>query len=178
MRWVRRAGVLATAAAVLVVGGCEGEAEPAQPPSEGATIEAASSAQDPARFGEPLTGGTPVPLADLVAEAAEHEGKIVRTEGVARRVCERKGCWMELAASADESAPGCRVTFQDYGFFVPVDAAGAQTRVQGRVEVRTVPEEVVTHMESEGGRFMDKADDGTARELRLVATGVEMDLDG
>ncbi|MFW6023219.1 MAG: DUF4920 domain-containing protein, partial [Myxococcota bacterium] len=116
--------------------------------------------------------------ADLVADAAEYEGKLVRTEGVARRVCKRKGCWMELATGPDESVPGCRVTFQDYGFFVPVDSAGAETRVQGRVEARTVPEEVVAHMEAEGGRFMDKADDGTARELRLVATGVEMDLDG
>lgn len=178
MGLVRRAGVIAAVAVVLMAGGCEGEAEQARPSSEGATIEAASSGQDPARFGEPLTGGTPVPLADLVADAAEYEGKVVRTEGVARRVCERKGCWMELAASAEESAPGCRVTFQDYGFFVPVDSAGAETRVQGRVEVRSVPEEVVAHMESEGGRFMDKTDDGTAREVRLVATGVEMELDG
>ena len=66
------------------------------------------------------------------------------------------------------------MTFKDYGFFVPKNSAGAQTRVEGTVEVRTLEKQHVAHYESEGASFAAKAPDGTAREVRLVATGVEM----
>jgi hypothetical protein len=67
-----------------------------------------------------------------------------------------------------------RVTFKDYGFFVPIDSAGAEARVQGVVAVETVAARYVKHLEEEGARFASKADDGTAREVRLVANGVEL----
>ncbi len=91
-----------------------------------------------------------------------------------RRNCTRRGCWMELSQGLDPSFPGCRVTFKDYGFFVPLDSAGASARVQGTVDVTTVGAPEVAHLESEGARFASKQPDGTAREVRIVATGVEL----
>jgi hypothetical protein len=81
---------------------------------------------------------------------------------------------MELAPSNDPKLPGCRVTFKDYGFFVPTDSAGAQAKVQGTLGVNTLPPERVAHLESEGGQFPRKNADGSVDELRLVATGVEL----
>jgi hypothetical protein len=81
---------------------------------------------------------------------------------------------MELAESAQEGTPGCRVTFKSYGFFVPTNSAGAKARVQGVVEVETLPASSVRHFEEEGAVFAGKQPDGTAKEVRLVATGVEM----
>ena len=78
-----------------------------------------------------------------------------------------KGCWMQLE-------PGVRVTFKDYGFFVPLDSAGSTARVEGTVQVRVVPGPEVQHLESEGAKFASKEPDGTAREIRMVATGVEL----
>jgi hypothetical protein len=66
------------------------------------------------------------------------------------------------------------VTFKDYGFFVPLDSSGARARVQGIVEVKTVAPGEVQHLEAEGARFAGKQTDGSARELRIVATGVEL----
>ena len=81
---------------------------------------------------------------------------------------------MEIATGSDPALPGCRVTFKDYGFFVPTDSAGARAKVQGTLGVNTLPPERVAHLESEGGRFPSKKADGSVDELRLVASGVEL----
>ena len=98
----------------------------------------------------------------------------VLVEGEVRRACTRKGCWMELSEGQDPSAPGCRVTFKDYGFFVPTDSAGSKARVEAKVESKIVKASLVQHLEEEGAKFAEKAPDGSAREVRLVATGVEL----
>jgi hypothetical protein len=46
--------------------------------------------------------------------------------------------------------------------------------VQGTFELATVPASRVRHLEGEGATFASKQPDGSARELRLVATGVEL----
>lgn len=81
---------------------------------------------------------------------------------------------MELASAKDDAGPGCRVTFKDYAFFVPTDSQGAEARVQGVVEITEVKKERVDHLEEEGARFGGKKDDGSATEVRIVATGVEL----
>jgi len=81
---------------------------------------------------------------------------------------------MEVAAGSDPKLPGCRVTFKDYGFFVPTDSAGADAKVQGVLGVNSLPAERVAHLESEGGQFPNKNADGSVDELRLVATSVEL----
>lgn len=95
-------------------------------------------------------------------------------EGHVRRACSRKGCWMELSTAADDAAPGCRVTFQDYAFFVPTDSRGKSARVEAKVQVSTLEAAHVEHLESEGGTFRHKNPDGSAREIQLVASGVEL----
>jgi hypothetical protein len=81
---------------------------------------------------------------------------------------------MEVAQGADPKLPGCRVTFKDYGFFVPTDSAGSEVKVQGTFAVDTLPPERVAHLETEGGQFPHKNPDGSANELKLVASGVEL----
>ncbi len=81
---------------------------------------------------------------------------------------------MELAESVETNTPGCRVTFKDYGFFVPTNSGGAHAKVEGVVEVEKVAASHVKHLEEEGATFAKKAPDGTAEEVRLVATGVEL----
>lgn len=119
--------------------------------------------------GEPLKGAPAVKLADLLAKP--QDGKTVQVEGQVRRACERKGCWMELAT--DAKGPGVRVTFKDYGFFVPLDAAGSQAKVEGVVKVAELSEERAKHYESEGA-IVPRGADGKPREVQLVATGVEL----
>jgi hypothetical protein len=125
-------------------------------------------------FGAKLGDSPEVTLAQVLQTPAEYAGKSVRLEGHVRRACSAKGCWMEVAPSADPGVPGCRVTFKDYGFFVPTDSAGARARVEGEVTLKRVRPAHVRHYEGEGASFASKHEDGSADEVRLVATGVEL----
>jgi hypothetical protein len=115
-----------------------------------------------------------VALRDVLKSPDKYADQSVLVEGEVRRACTRKGCWMELGEGQDGATPGCRVTFKDYGFFVPTDSAGSKARVEAKVESKLIKPSMVTHLEEEGAKFGDKAPDGSAREVRLVATGVDL----
>lgn len=125
-------------------------------------------------FGAPLGDSPAVALSQLLQQPSEYAGKKVRVEGHVRRACSAKGCWMELSTSPEPSAAACRVTFKDYGFFVPTDSAGSRATVDGEVTLKRVRPEHVRHYEGEGAVFPSKHEDGSADEVRLVATGVEL----
>ena len=105
-------------------------------PSENATPETpanAEPAKNTKRYGAALGSAQKAALGTVLAKPDEYANKNVIVEGEVRRACTRKGCWMEIAESVDKAAPGARVTFKDYGFFVPLDSAGSHARVQGTV---------------------------------------------
>ncbi len=121
--------------------------------------------------GEKIDRAPTVKLAELLRSPEGQNGKAVVVEGKVRRACERMGCWMELAETGQ--GPGVRVTFKDYGFFVPVDSAGASAKVAGTVKVVDLSAASAAHYESEGGRIA-KDTKGRRREVQLLATGVEL----
>lgn len=143
-------------------------------PEAGAAAPASSARTTPQRFGAVIKPVQGAELGRVLANPGEFQGKTLVVEGQVRRACSRKGCWMELATSNEASAPGCRVTFKDYGFFVPKDSSGSSARVEAVVEVADLEPSYVSHMEQEGARFASKNPDGSAREVRLVAQGVEL----
>ena len=116
--------------------------------------------------GEALPKKTAVPVSAVLGKP--EDGKTVLVEGVVRRACSQMGCWMELVPA--EGGAGMRVTFKDYGFFVPTDSAGAKARVQGTLKVAELSAAQAEHLRAEGGSMSA----GAQREVRLVATGVEL----
>jgi uncharacterized protein DUF4920 len=165
-----RFSVLALLAAIV---GCEThEREVTTSPS--ATPAPVVAAPSSKAFGAPISPGPQLALAEVLANPERFRDRAVTVEGQVRSACTRRGCWMELAEANDPKLPGCRVTFKDYGFFVPTDSAGARAKVQGTLGVNQLPAERVAHLESEGGQFPHKNADGSVDELRLVATGVEL----
>lgn len=125
-------------------------------------------------FGEKIKGTDIVDVAKVLDDPDRFADKPVLVQGRVRAACTKKGCWMELSPSMEKEAAGSRVTFKDYGFFVPTTSAGKIACVEGVVATKRVSPEEVKHMEAEGGRFTKKMSDGSAREVRIVATGVEM----
>jgi uncharacterized protein DUF4920 len=122
------------------------------------------------RFGAAIEPGASVALASLLTDPRAYADKTITTEGRVQRACSRKGCWMEIGSGEDS----CRVTFKDYGFFVPTDSAGSYAKIQGRLDTREVEAAAVQHLESEGARFPNKRSDGSATEVRLIASAVEL----
>jgi len=157
--------------------GCQTRTREGSPAAASAAPAASSSPATPGAakaFGAPISAGPELPLTDLLSSPERFRDQVVTIEGQVRSACTRRGCWMEVAESEDPKLPGCRVTFKDYGFFVPTDSAGARAKVQGTLGLNKLPPERVAHLESEGGQFPRKNADGSVDELRLVATGVEL----
>ena len=132
---------------------------------------AGAAAKDPIKRGAPLGDSPAVALSDVLKDPHRYADKAVLVEGVVERVCTRKGCWIELAP--EPGAAGVRVTFKDYGFFVPVDAQGMKVKAEGAVVVKELSKEKADHYAEEGARIKRNAD-GTATEVTFVAAGVEL----
>jgi hypothetical protein len=114
---------------------------------------------------------TVVKLSDVLKEPAKYADKSVVVEGVVERVCQKQGCWLELAP--EKGARGVRVAMKEHAFFVPFNAAGLRARAEGAFAVKTLTREDADHFEKEGARLTRNAD-GTATEVSFTASGVEL----
>jgi hypothetical protein len=112
-----------------------------------------------------------VPLAKVLEAPEEYSKAPVIVDGVISQACTRKGCWMELVPAAGKE--GVRVTFKDYGFFVPLDSKGMIARAEGVTTIKTLSKKEADHLSEEGAKLKRNAD-GTAREVSFVANGVEL----
>ncbi len=122
------------------------------------------------RFGAPLKGATMVALDAIIKTPDAYAGKTIETEGPIAAVCTKKGCWMTLG-DADRSV---RVTFKDYGFFVPKNITGGRAVLEGTFRVETIPEATAKHYAGETPGGKPEAIRGDQKELSFVATGVEI----
>ena len=112
-----------------------------------------------------------VALTDVLANPTVYEKTAVVVEGVVEKNCTNKGCWIELAP--EKGKPGVRVTFKDYGFFVPLDSKGMKARAEGVTAIKKLSKKDADHLEGEGAKLTRNAD-GTANEVSFVASGIEL----
>lgn len=125
---------------------------------------------DVVKCGSDLGKSPTVDLAKVMKTPEKYADKTVTLVGTVKEVCQKKGCWMEVMCDEDT---GIRVTFKDYGFFVPKDAHGMMVKAEGIFETKVLSKEEADHLEREGAKLM-RNPDGTATELGFVATGVEL----
>ena len=111
---------------------------------------------------------------DLIAEPEAYVNRVIQTEGIVRRVCQKRGCWMELRSLVDPTSENITVRFLDYGFFVPLDSRGGIVRIEGVAAVRTLSVEEVEELIAEGYDPGIVEEDGTATVVTFTASGVEM----
>lgn len=123
------------------------------------------------RRGAPVADGESVDFAALLKEPAKYAEKTVVVEGVVERVCQKQGCWMELAPA--KGARGVRVNMKDHAFAVPFNSAGLRARAEGVFSLKTLTKADADHFEKEGAK-LKRNPDGTADELSFTATGVEL----
>ena len=123
--------------------------------------------------GEAFKGAPAAKLAEVLSAPETFAGKTVTVEGTVRKACTNKGCWMELADGGEAKSAAVRVTFKNYGFFVPLDSAGSVAKVEGELKVAELSEAKAKHWEGEGAT-VPRGKDGKPREVQLVATAVEL----
>lgn len=151
--------------------GAAAPAQPAAPASQPASAASDDWKDNKLHRGAAFAGAEAVELSAILSSPDGFKGKSLKTSGTIARVCTKKGCWMELAAQGLDK--GIRITFKDYGFFVPTDSQGAVATVEGTVEINTLSKEDAAHLEGEGAKITRNAA-GDAVELAMVATGVEL----
>jgi hypothetical protein len=165
---MRRAALHAASGLLLLAGACKPAAEPgAAAPAGPAPVAATAPAQTaPVLYGAPLDADTPrLALAELMKSPETHAGKTIRTEGEIRRVCQRMGCWMELAQPGSASA--LRVPMAGHAFFLPKSVQGKRAEVQGTIQIAELSAAHKEHLESEGAQ-------ATGSDVSLSATGVSV----
>ena len=110
-------------------------------------------------------------LPDALNDVDRFANQSVIVEGIVGQVCQMKGCWMQLVPKG--ATAGIRVTFKDYGFFVPTESGGLVARLEGTFERIVFSKEDADHLAEEGVQ-LKRNPDGTATEVSFVAAGVEL----
>ena len=93
-------------------------------------------------FGQVLDHTLPkLSMATLVDESSEHLDKAFQTEARIAKVCQKKGCF--FIAQQDQHI--LRVSFRDYGFFIPTDSSGKTVTLGGELIQKTMTPEQSSH---------------------------------
>jgi hypothetical protein len=99
-------------------------------------------------FGEEISWDGAEDVASLL-NLNEEAPSEVKVRGVITEVCQMKGCWMTLDLGNGETM---RVTFKDYGFFVPKDAAGREVVIEGIPSMKMTDVETLRHYAEDAGK--------------------------
>ena len=86
--------------------------------------------------------------------------------------CKKKGCWMDVKMANGETM---KVTFKDYGFFVPTDGLNGKTAYLEGKAMRSVTDvATLKHYAEDAGKSQEEIDAITEPEesIRFEATGV------
>jgi Domain of unknown function (DUF4920) len=132
--------------------------------------EVCNDPADVVKRGAALGNSPTVALAEVLEAPKLFSGRMVMIDGVVERNCTDKGCWMEIAPKT--GAQGVRVTFKNYGFFIPLNSKGMRARAEGEFTVSQITKEKADHLEGEGAHLRRNAD-GSATEVTFIASGVE-----
>ena len=128
-------------------------------------------AQQENTFGKKIDDKNAIAAAELPQQMNGKEALVTKVSGTVESVCQVKGCWMKVKTASGETM---RVTFKDYGFFVPKDIMGKTVVFEGEAKVKTTPVAELQHYAEDAGK--SKAEIAQIkepkRELTFVADGV------
>lgn len=118
-----------------------------------------------ASFGEEIKAENAIETSALIAQVNEKES-VFKVSGTIEEVCQMKGCWMTLK---NEEGANIRVTFKDYGFFVPKDISGKQVIIEGVAKKEVLEEELAQHYADDSGVEYNES---MRNAITFVANGV------
>ncbi|GGI58146.1 DUF4920 domain-containing protein [Winogradskyella haliclonae] len=86
-----------------------------------------------------------------------------KMRGKISEVCSKKGCWMKLDMGNDKVV---RVTFKDYGFFMPLDATG-EVVINGKAFVKETSVADLQHYAEDAGKTPEEIAKITEPEVTM-----------
>jgi hypothetical protein len=138
----------------------------------GTSLSAQETLAEATHFGEAFPLETSSPLHSVAAVMADTglHGTPITIAGTVTDVCQKKGCWMVVSDGTSQM----RITFKDYGFFVPIDSQNRQVAIRGVVTVEELSEDLAKHYAEESKGEDPDAIRGPQRVITMVATGVRI----
>ena len=149
----RRTTFFTLAVLAIVIVSC-GENERDAKETETATVESEESTY--AVFGDSISAENVISGEEMLEKYKSiHEGDTleVKFSGTIQNVCQKKGCWMNVALVDDEVT---FIRFKDYGFFMPFNAAESEAIVNGKAFVSVVSVEDLKHYAEDEGQTADE----------------------
>lgn len=144
--------------------------------SESADVEATEiTANDEwAPYGDTIDTENVMTAEEMMVMVDESGMATAKLEGTIEEACQKKGCWMKVKVEGMEDP--IRVTFKDYGFFVPLNSAGNSVVMEGVAKLDTVEVDVLKHYAEDAGKSQDEIDAITEPEIKLAfeAVGVKI----
>ncbi|MFM7078707.1 MAG: DUF4920 domain-containing protein [Bacteroidota bacterium] len=122
-------------------------------------------------FGEKVDPAGAIQMADMMKQMQSQESLVTTVEGKVSSVCQAKGCWMKIETGTGESI---RVTFKDYGFFVPKDLSGSTVVMKGVASYNVTTVEELRHYAEDAKKSKEEIEKITEpkKELVFEAEGV------
>lgn len=105
-------------------------------------------------------------LESTIKQLASNDQKVVVKTRIAK-VCQKKGCFFV----AQEGNTSARITFKDYGFFIPTDSQGKEVTIVGKLSKKVISEESAKHFAEDTGDDA-AAIKGEQVEYSIVATSI------
>jgi len=124
-------------------------------------------------FGKKIDERDARPINEVISMMEDTMKLNAKVSGKVTSVCQKKGCWMKIDRSEGKDI---RVTFKDYGFFVPKDLAGAEVVMNGRAYYDTVSVKALKHYAKDAGKpeaEIEKIDEPQP-QVAYKATGVKV----
>ena len=100
-------------------------------------------------YGETITKKKAMATKAIPGKLESSETVDLKAKGTIVEVCQNKGCWMTLDMGEGQTL---RVTFKDYGFFVPKDAAGKTAWIDGTAKKDVMSVAQLKYAAEDGGK--------------------------
>lgn len=122
-------------------------------------------------FGAEFTANDSKPVSEVFTVLQDVDSSNTTLKGEVVEVCQKKGCWMTLKLEDDKTM---RVTFKDYGFFVPKDISGKEVVINGLAKREVTDVETLKHFAEDAGKSAEEVAAITEpqTEVTFVADGV------
>jgi len=122
-------------------------------------------------FGEIINEENVIQVSEIKTSMGDKTEMNAKITGEISDVCQKKGCWMDMKSANGDVI---KVTFKDYGFFVPLDASGKTAIAQGVAKVEETSVDMLKEYAKDAGKSAEEiaAIKEPVKELVFEASGV------
>jgi hypothetical protein len=124
----------------------------------------------PGNYGDVVKEAAVVTTAILVQKVESSGTFTGKVSGQIKEVCTNKGCWFAMELPNGSSM---RVTFKDYGFFIPTNSQGFSITIEGIATLTETDVETLRHYAEDQGKSKEAIEAITAskKEITFEASG-------